>query len=335
MKHRHLSARPVASACLLVVLAAIMAAPVMAQEDIPGAAPRDFGGHLFIPSTIVPNPFISTTVSSTTGFGRALNLEVPVMNLQGEQIGTLSGNIGIILLEFDYQQAINRQFAVHAGISGGSRAGTTPVAILSEGISAIYGYSVGGAASVVRKRNWQLSATADVRGNTLYGVSPLAFVKGVVHAIGDGDSTGALQAGQDSLLKEGNNVRVVGGLRAAYTPAPWIGFTGYVEAGLGDKFYESGSNTGVVNGGATVSFDLNPLKSLPLGLLGTYRGQSLSEQGEDLGGSSQALGFGVFYTGRRFFAIGLENTWQWIDQPFTDQNIDAVVGRIVIRYDFN
>ena len=335
MNQRDRWTRPLAIACLLVTLLVSLGARSMAQENDSRESPRDFGGHLFIPSTIVPDPFVSTTVTSTTGFGRALNLEVPVLNLKGEKIGSLSGNMGLILLEFDYQQALNRRFAVRAGVSGGSRVGTTAVSILSEGISAIYGYELGGTASLVRKSNWQMSATVDVRGNTLYGVSPLDFMRSVVHSIGQGDSTGAVQAGEDSLLKQGNNLRVLGGVRAAYTPAPWIGFTGYVEAGLGDRFFESSSNTSVVNGGAAVSFDLNPLKSIPIGFLGTYRGESLSERGEDLGGSSQALGFGIFYTGRRFFAIGLENTWQQIDQPFTNQNINAAQGRIVLRYDFN
>jgi hypothetical protein len=156
-----------------------------------------------------------------------------------------------------------------------------------------------------------------------------------VQSIGNGDSTGALEAGQDSLIQSGNNVRVLGGLRAAYTPAPWIGFTGYAEAGLGDRFFESGSETSVLNGGATVSFDLNPLKHIPIGFLGTFRGQSLSERNGDLGGTATAFGLGIFYTGRRFFAIGLENTWEQIDQPRTDANLDVATARIVIRYDFN
>ena len=334
VKHCNL-ARALACSLLLVTLAASLTTPVMAQEDNSIEAPRELGGHLFIPSTIVPDPFVSTTVSTTTGFGMAVNLDVPILNLDGEQVGSLSGNIGVILLEFKYQYAINRRFAVRGGISGGSRVGTTAVSILSEGVSAIYGYELGGTASLFRKSNWQLSATVDVRGNTLFGVSPLDFVRAVVQSIADGDSTDALEAGEDSLLTEGNNVRVLGGVRAAYTPATWVGIIGYVEAGMGDKFLESDSNTSVLNGGAAVSFDLNPLTHFPMGFLGTYRHESLSERGEDLGGSSQAFGLGIFYTGREFFSIGIENTWQRIDQLTTDEDIDAVQGRIVLRYDFN
>jgi hypothetical protein len=320
---------------MLVLLAASLASPVAAQEVTSSESARDFGGHLFIPSAVVPDPFISTTVSSTTGFGTAVNFSVPILNLDGEKIGEANGNLGAILLEFGYQQAIKQRFAVRFGVSGGSRAGTTSVSILAEGISAIYGYAVGGSARLVKKSNWQLTATADVRGNTIFSVSPLDFVLGVLQAVGDGDSTGAIQTGQDSLLEEGHNVRVLGGLRAAYTPAPWIGFTAYAEAGLGDRFFDSSSNTSVLNGGATVSFDLNPLKHIPIGFLGTYRGQSLSERNGDLGGTAHSLGLGIFYTGRRYFAIGLENSWEQIDQPRSDTNLDVAIGRIVIRYDFN
>jgi len=48
----------------------------------------------------------------------------------------------------------------------------------------------------------------------------------------------------------------------------------------------------------------------------------------------QSYGFGIFYTGRRFFTLGLENTWSQISQHQTDKKIDVAQARIVLRYDF-
>ena len=305
-----------------------------AQEPSPDDAPRYFGEHQFIPSVIVPDPFISTTFTTTTGFGRAMGLEVPIYNLDNEQIGELDGNIGFMLLEFNYQQRLSDRFALRAGAVATARVGTTAEAILSEGISALYGYGVGGSARLLRKERWQLTVTADLRGNTLYAMSPLAFAQAIVEEVENGDSTGAVQSAQDTLLTSGDNLRVLGGLRAAYTASEWLGFTAFVEGGLGERFSRGDDNTSVINYGGAVSFDLRPLTGKAVGLLGTYRRESLGERGDDDIGDSESLGLGIFYTGRRFFSIGLENSWSQVRQLRAGSNIDVGQARIVMRYDF-
>ena len=297
-------------------------------------AQRHFAGHQFTPSTLVPNPFVMTNLTSTTGFGSTLDLKVPVVNLDGEKIGELKSDIAFMLLQFDYQQSIGDRYVLRTDVLGTTRAGTGAAALLVEGLSALYGWGLGGSARLVRKPNWQLSATADVRSNTLFKMSPIGFVREVVGAIGAGDSTGALQAGEDSLLVQGNNVRILGGFRGVYTPTPSVGFQGFLEAGIGDRFTGDTSNTTALNGGVGVSFDLNPLTKIPVGFLGSYRGEKLSERGDDVGGAN-SLGFGIFYTGRQFFAVGLENTWSRLRQTGSDTKVDAFQARFVLSYDFN
>jgi hypothetical protein len=326
-------ARFAAGWLLLLALTTLPAARAMGQEPEGREAPRYFGGHQFIPSTIVADPFVATSFTSTTGFGMAIGLEVPILNIDGEQIGELEGDIGFLLLEFGYQQRLNNWLALRANVSAAARVGTSTEAILAEGISAVYGYGLGGTASLWRKQSWQLSATADFRGNSLTGIAPLDFAAAVKHAVEAGD-TAAIEAAKDSLLSEADNMRVLGGLRGAYTPAPWIGFVGFVEAGLGERFEQGEDNTSVVNFGAAASFNLDPLARVPIGLLGSFRSESLSEKGEDIGGDVQSVGFGVFYTGRRFFSVGLEATWQRVDQRQSDKKVDVTQARLVLRYDF-
>jgi hypothetical protein len=326
-------ASPVSLACLVVALAAGPVASAGAEESGADPAPRDFGGHRFIPSILVPDPFISTTFVTSTGGGSAINHEVPIYNLRGEKIAQTSSDVGFLQLSFGYQQVINRRVAVRAGLDGSARAGTTAKSVLADGVSVLYGYGAGTTVNLVRKPAWQLAATADVRGNTVYGVSPLGFVQSVVNSVANGDTAGALTAGEDSLLGRGANLRVLGGVRAAYTPAPWIGFTGFVEGGMGDQFQNGSHNIGVTNLGVAASFDLDALTRYPFGLLGSFRNESLSEKGDGVG-SAQAFGLGVFYTGRRFFSIGLENTWSRLSQPQVDKKIDVAQSRITLRYDF-
>jgi len=302
-----------------------------AQET--GEAQRYFGGHQFIPSTLVPNPFEMTNLTSTTGFGTTLNLDVPVVKLDGEKVGEVTSNIAFMLLQFDYQHSIGDRYAVRGDVVATTRVGTSAAALLVEGLSALYGWGFGGSARLVTKPSWRLAATADVRSNNLFKMSPIGFVRELVTGVSNGDST-LVQAGEDSLLVSGNNIRLLGGLRGVYTPTPSLGFQGFFEAGMGDRFTGDTSKKTAINGGAGVSFDLNPLKGIPLGFLGSYRGEKISERGDDAG-TANTVGLGFFYTGRRYFSVGLENCWARIRQPGSSRKFDGYTARFVLSYDFN
>jgi hypothetical protein len=321
---------PVA-AVLGVVL--VLASPVAAQEGNTDQAPRLLGGHLYMPSTLVPDPFIATSLQNITGFGTAVDLKVPVFNLQGEKVDELTGNLGFLVLEFDYQYAFNHRFSARAGIVGNGRVGTSAQSVLAEGISALGGYSLGGSAMIVRKTNWEMTGTLDLRGNTLYQVSPLSFARSVVRQFQQ-DSTASLQEAADSVVTSGSNLRVVGGLRGVYTPVDWLGLTAFLESGLGEKFTPGASNTSVLNGGLAADVDFNALGWSPFGILLSYRYESLSERGSDRDGSSRSYGLGVFYTGRRYFSIGLDLVGSQIKQEFSDTKVKVGIGRIAMRYDF-
>ena len=296
------------------------------------AAPRYLAGHLFTPSTLVPDPFIATSFATTTAGGRAVNLKIPIYNLRGDQINEVSGDMGFVLLEFNYEQRLATRYALRIAVNGGARLGTTPPSFLADGVSSIFGYGLGGSMRLVEKHNWQLAGTLDLRSNSLTTVSPVGIVKSAFEQSRNNDTTGAVIA--DSLLETGNNLRVLIGGRAAYAPAPWVGLTAFVEGGLGQRFQEAG-NLGVINLGFAADFDMNPLRRLPIGFLVSFRSESLTERSEDIGGGLQSYGFGVFYTGRRWFSLGLENTYQRLDQVATGSSADIVQSRIVMRYDFN
>lgn len=312
------------------------AAPSHAQEPDSANAPRYFGGHQFVPSKLVPDPFISTSFTSTTGFGKAINITVPLENLEGQQVGELTGNVGFMLLEFEYQYAFKKRWALRVGASGGARTGTTVPSLLAEGASAIYGYEFGGLARLIQQRNWLLTATADVRGNTLYGIAPMDFARAVKNSVLSGDTLGAVSGAEDVLLSSGDNIRVLGGLRGAYTPSHWIGFMGFFEGGGGSHFGETSNQVGVAIFGAVASVDLNTLRGhVPFGVTTSFRHETLSERGDDASGGTSSVGLGFLYNGRRFFSVGLENFWQSIQQPLTGEHFDAVQTRILLRYDFN
>jgi len=304
----------------------VVAQPTAAQ-DRPNR--RTFGGHSFIPSSNMGDPFMGTYIRTTVGAGRAIDMQVPVYDLDGDQIGTLSGNIAFLALGLAYQQQIVRWLVLRASFTGSARVGTNHVALLAEGASAVYGGTFGASFRLVEKEKFLLSALAEARSNSLYAISPLQFVYDVIEG-GTVDST-------TGLLASGDNSRLIGGLRTAYAFAPWIGVTGIAEFGPATRFFEDENgerNTSQLSLGSTVSIDLRPGTNVPIGFVGSVFYQSENDRGDDIVGRQILFGLGVFYTGRDDLSLGLETAFQRFDQRDLENKVNAAQARLVLRYDF-
>jgi len=312
---------------LLASLTLAVVAPSAAGQERSNA--RTLNGHSFLVSSTVGDPFLGTHIRTLTGGGRALGLEVPVYNLDGDQIATLSGNIAFFQLGLTYQQQLAKWVALRVNVSGSARLGTNHVALLAEGATAVYGGSIGAAFRLVEKRQFYFSALAEARSNSLYAISPLSFAQGIIES-GGVDST-------TQLLGKGDNWRLIGGLRAAYAFAPWIGLTGLVEFGPAARFFEDDEgerDTRQFSAGGVASIDLRPGTGVPIGLAGSAMYQSENDRGDDLVGRQVVFGLGVFFTGRQDLSLGVETNYQRFDQRGVDAKINASQIKLILRYDF-
>jgi hypothetical protein len=74
---------------------------------------------------------------------------------------------------------------------------------------------------------------------------------------------------------------------------------------------------------------------VPLGFTAAYQHKSgLLGQGGDVSGGADSWNVGIFYTARRSFIVGLDIVSSRLDQVLTEDKIDLVGGRLVLRYDF-
>ena len=316
-----------AAPCLLSVVTMAAFAQFTAAQDRPNS--RSLNGHSFLISSTVGDPFLGTHFRTLTAGGRALGLEVPVYDLDGNEIATLNGNIAFFLLGFGYQQHLAKWIAIGASFTGAARLGTNHVSLLAEGATAVYGGSIGAKLRLVETRNFFFSALVEGRSNSLYAISPLTFAQKVIET-GGVDST-------TQLLRSGDNWRVIGGLRAAYAIAPWIGLTGLAEFGPATRFFENEEgerNARQLNLGGTASVDLKPGVGVPIGFVGSVAYRSESDQSDDVAGRQTMSGLGVFYTGRTDLSLGLELNYQRLDQRNRENKINASQVRLLLRYDF-
>ena len=314
---------------LAVVSFATAHAQTPAPTDSARAQPpchRCLDGFRFLPSSVIDDVFAGTNFQNATGGEMAVNLNVPVRNVEGETLGTLEGEIGFFLLDFEYQKSITEWLALHVGVSGIGRIGTTIESLVASGVSAAFGWSFGAIVPVWTRPNLLVSAVGDLRRNTQYDVDPFGFAQQVA------DSGYSPDAKYILLASEKVNRWSVG-VRAAWAIAPWVGVVGVLEPG-GAHGSTSG-NRSLTTIGTSVGFDFGKRSNVPVGLSLAFRNQSGSGKTGNISGGYRTGELGVFYTGRSEFMVGGDFFWSRIAVDSESvPDIDAIQFRIVTRIDF-
>lgn len=292
-------------------------------------------GHRFIPSSTVPDPFITTYLRSNTGFGLLLDASIPVLT-EADTIAVLEGDIAFALLGFEYQQAIVDFLALRIGFGGAIRTGTNGETLLAEGLNATYSFAVGLTGRVFRTENFLLSVVADYANNKLIAMDPFGFAQRVTEECADApDIPQCILDSDEELLVTGTSNAITGGARGAWSPIDWFGLRGRVELGAGDAFDpESSFSTTILNLGVAADVDLLEVTAVPLGFLLGFDGQLFGRRGSDIAESAKRFNLGLFYTGRQEFSVGVEGIFGRVALSQSDQTIDSITFNFRLRYFF-
>ena len=124
------------------------------------------------------------------------------------------------------------------------------------------------------------------------------------------------------------------GLGGAYAPKPWLGFIATGNVGYADTFSSEGRSDLAWDLGGLVSFDLNPLKGIPLGLLASFQQDAFVVDNSDITNKVTAFGLGVAYTGRDDFSLSLETSNLRVPLIESDRTISAFMVGFNLRYFF-
>lgn len=304
--------------CAIVALTGAIAMSVQAQT---GPIRRTLGQHTFVPSALLGDPFTGTYARNITGVGTTTGLQVPKFDPQEQIIGYEGASISFLTLGMEYQQSVASWLALRAGFTGAARLGTSVTALLAEGVTAQFGVTLGATAKVVRTDRFIFSATAEVLPGKSYQISILDFVKDAIENGLDSSS---------SLLSKSSPYRYRFGGTAAYSASPWLGLQATATAGPVRTV--SGEKDTEIRLGAGASLDFNAIGP-PIGVLLGYL-YTDPAGGTDLTGGAGIANVGVFYTGHKRFAVGLDMQFTSADQAHGDKRLNAATGRIVLRYDF-
>jgi len=313
-------------------------APTTAADTAPPPAPkaeekmgRELGGHYFLPSHIIDDPFSYTAFGTFFGLGsgNALGPEFqldPPAIIGDKWYGYTGLGLGMLLnvrfLEY---------LSARASLITTAYLGTGRGAALTVGTSArIYG-DIGVKGSLPVGDSWRFSAGLDMS----YGpVFSLLLANGLVDALSNcrvNPSQCTYDLGQG--FQQINTVTWTGTLTAAWAPTRYLGFTGNVQFIAPTKTGDASIAQNGVNLAISAEFDALPLvKWLPVGVNTAY--QLTTGVGGNKVPTANIAGFGLYYTGRKDMALGLEIDWTWATLA-TQQLSTSTLAWVNFRYYWN
>ncbi|HET6410709.1 MAG TPA: transporter [Anaeromyxobacter sp.] len=312
---------------IVVLAAALVASPVRGDEaGAPdGADRRVLNGHVFMPSTDVPPPFVTTSFASAMVVGAG---QTSASYQVGDQVfsGTLQyAGIGGVLA---YEYGFLNHFQVRVKLSEIIYSGTSGKSAIVVGTTLQGGGSAGFTASLPLGDSARVGFLFDAGYQPNLALTIGTAIKSVIDSCSQ-------PSGCDVTTGQVFQIRHL----ATYEPAAsisWaplraLGLTGNVGYLWASEGGTSGNNSGqewVL--GAAADYDFGAISSVPVGLQVQFKWSaprgSFLQHVTDLGG-------GIFYTGRKNLALGVQViNRQFAVTPDVNVSWNTYISEIGLRY---
>jgi hypothetical protein len=226
--------------------------------------PQILGGHAFLPSFIVPQPFIETSARLAAGGGVA-NFDVPFL----QRITPI--RIAGVIPEADVSAEFWGIFALQFGVTGALTTGITAQSALIYGASTSYDLHGTFVIKLFKTDQVLLSAALRIARPRVLALSPVSAALGTIQNIRQGQSP--------DVISDAAAYDYRPDLRFAYGVTPYFGVIllgGFSFQTVRDNEAVEVSSSFMRFGGQ-LSFDLDPLAHFPVGFTANYlRTQVLS-----------------------------------------------------------
>lgn len=284
-------------------------------------APR-VGKTRVVSTTFLPAPFINTEASISLGYGKSSNIVTPLLEIEGQPVLGLEGDILYAILGFEYSHAVRDWVAVWAQMKVTARLGNELQSLLAQGVSAATGFELGWLIRLYENDRHLLSTGISVRSGSVTLVDILGWANGVI------------EDENVSLVRKSPTLGTLWDLRYVYaandfTALQALGQLAYsetVERSLGNEWY--------YGFGGLVSFDLTEKARTPIGLALGYRYTTVPEGGDDIADNVHAFLVGLSYVGRPDFSIGIDLEFQRVPIKGIEDPAKFFTAMIAMDYFF-
>jgi hypothetical protein len=316
------------SCAALAAAATLLAMPAPAAE--PGSDPgpssgRTLNGHAFMPAADVPGPFVATS------FGTGLIMGVGTTDATW-QVGdqTLTGKldyagIGAVL---GYEYAFGDRLSARVSITELIFSGINGKSAVVIGSKIQGGGSVGLTYSMPLGDSARVGVLFDAGYQPNFGLTIGAALKSAIDSCSQPDGC---SVDPGSAFQQQNTLTLQPALAASWAPTKALGLTTNAAYLYASQTVNGTEFTGhAVVLGAAADYDFGAVSSVPIGLQAQFSWTAPSGEGlqqvTDLGG-------GIFYTGRKDLALGL----QLIDRRFAvvpdvDVSWSTFLATVGMRY---
>ncbi len=284
------------------------------------------GGHTFVPTTFMRDPFVRTYLRTGLGFGMTAALSPPPVAINGVPVDGLNGNLLFAVMGFDYQHAIRDWLAVHARLSVVGRLANETRPLLAQGVTLYGAFELGWLFRVMQSERTAVSASLKLRNSSLTDVYMQRFIEGII-------DSGTVTRG-NQLVEVTPALQGGGGLYAAHALSDLVGLTVSAEVFYGESSDRSQGESWNYLVGAAADFNLFSHGGPPLGfVVGASIGSAVDVPGT-AGRTSQNFFGRIGYTGSREFALGLDLAYELVPVRGTEDKQGFISAVIDIRLYF-
>ncbi len=292
------------------------------DDDLSATEERHLGGHGFMPSQYVEDPFIGTHYSSQVGAAKAVSITRDIKDLNGDPLVTIEGSVMFASLGMAYQQQLGQKWAVGAGGSALVRSGTNALSFIHDGANVTTSQYLWAKRLLHRSESSQLSVGLNWKYSTATLFTPYDFAQ---HVIDTGSLAGA------PLVLDAKTWALQADILWAHAFNPTFALRANGHFGLVEDVHESGVLLANHRVSIMGEVDFKSRHDVPIGItLGTFQGFPSERIGSGLSGYLM----GIWYTGKEDFVVGVESGWLSIPTADGGESIDGVFGVFNIKYFF-
>lgn len=280
-------------------------------------------GNKFIINSVIPSPFIKSSIKSTLGFASSLETKIPfsgldtILNPSGINSGSLDlkADIGIATGEFQFSFAIKDWASIWLELSGVGRFGTNTQTILFSGITANSAFETGMLFKVFESKKSIISTSIRINNSNSTVVNLYQFINAIL------DST--INIENNALTKNYNPLTGAIDVRFGYAPSPKWSIMAYVDGGYGEVIdVDTIENKFSYAFGASVNYDLGITTSIPFGFGAAFKLDSNTPTRQYFKNPTQAYMLQIIYTGSKDFTIDLESNYVAVPTRLDDVTLN-------------
>jgi len=287
-------------AVLLPVVFCLPLAPAQesSADTIPAGIPGILGGHQFVPSTYITDPFVRTFLRTGLGFGMTAELVVPLFTIDDKPVLGMKGSLLFSVLDVEYQQKIRDWVAVRGRLQVVGRMANATPALISQGVTLASLFELGWLFRVERSDRLLLSVSLGVKNSSTTDVYLQRFIEGIIANAG-------ITPG-NRLVQTTPTLRGGAGIHGAYAVSDLVGLTFGGNLDYGEPVDRYSSDRWFHALGASVDFNLHRQNGPPLGFVVGIRTRSASSDQAGVQGTAQTFFGRIGYTGSQEFSFGVD-----------------------------